>query len=126
MKKAYIIILMIVSLVIVTGCQSQAALLAEQTKVAKKVSETIDDEAALQLINDGSKGSYVVLRSTGDVEYNAFVRNKKAIIHFTVSNEDDEAEINEYIYYLKEDSAYDTIQVLVNEKEVAFNVVTGI
>lgn len=117
---------MIVSLVIVTGCQSQAALLAEQTKVAKKVSETIDDEAALQLINDGSKGSYVVLRSTGDVEYNAFVRNKKAIIHFTVSNEDDEAEINEYIYYLKEDSAYDTIQVLVNEKEVAFNVVTGI
>lgn len=127
MRKNFIVIVLIVfSLISIAGCSLQASLLTEKNNVAQKVTETFDDEATLQLINDGSKGAYIVLRSTGNVEYNAFIRNKKATIQFTVSDEDNETDVDEFIYYLKQDSAYDTIQVFINDKEVPFNIVTSL
>lgn len=129
MKNPYITMaLLICTLFVVAGCQFQSELLSEKSNVGKKVTETIDDEATLQLIYDGSKGAYVVLRSSKDVKYNAFIRNKKATIQFTVSDEageDDVEDVEEFIYYLKQDSAYDTIQVFINDKEVPFNLVTS-
>lgn len=127
MRKNFIVIVLIVfSLIAIAGCSLQASLLTEKNNVAQKVTETFDDEATLQLINDGSKGAYIVLRSTGNVEYNAFIQNKKATIQFTVSDEDNETDVDEFIYYLKQDSAYDTIQVFINDKEVPFNIVTSL
>ena len=119
-------VLLISILVALVGCQLQTELLAEKGNVAKKVTEKLDDDGMLQLIYDGSKGVYVVLRSTGNVQYNAFVRNKKATIQFTISDENDDDDLEEFIYYLKEESTYDTIQVFINDKEVPFNVVTAL
>lgn len=124
MRKAYILVALIVSLlVVVSGCQLSTEVFTEKNTIPKKVTEHLDDEAKLQLVNEGSKGAYIIFRSEGNVEAESSVENSEITIDFNVTNKNDD--LQEHVYYLKEDLAYDTIRVYVNDNEIPFNNVTG-
>lgn len=124
LRKAYILVALIVSLlVVVSGCQLSTEVFTEKNTIPKKVTEHLDDEAKLQLVNEGSKGAYIIFRSEGNVEAESSVENSEITIDFNVTNKNDD--LQEHVYYLKEDLAYDTIRVYVNDNEIPFNNVTG-
>lgn len=124
LRNACILVALIVSvLVVVSGCQLSTEVFTEKNRIPEKVTEHLDDEATLQLVNEGSKGAYIIFRSEGNVEAETSVEDNEITIDFNVTNKDDD--LQEHVYYLKEDLTYDTIRVFVNDDEIPFTNVTG-
>lgn len=127
LRRSWIfLILIVVLLVVVTSCQLSMNVFTEKKALPKEVESYVDDEATLQLINEGTKGAYIIFRSSGEVEADSAVKANEMKIDFHVSHEDEaETERMEHIYYLKENFTYETIRVFVNKEEIPFNNVTG-
>lgn len=112
-------------LLILSGCQSSTLSLSEIDNVPRKIEEVISPDLILQLIGEGTKGSYIVFLSNGEVEASLSVEDNTINIIFDEENSQ-AREKKRNVYYLTKDSAHDTLIPFVNGEEMYFDVVTGI
>lgn len=116
---------MIFAILIISACNSSQLSFSEIESVSQIVEEHIDFDLKLQLINDGTKGSYIIFYSKGDIEADLDPQDNIINIEFNeLHSQDDDVKRN--VYYLTTDSRHDTIIVLVNGEEMSFDEVTGL
>ena len=113
------------AVLILSACNSSKLSFSEIENVPQKIKEHIDAGLNLQLINDGTKGSYVIFHSNGEIEADLDPQVNIVNIIFNELNPQDE-DIKRNVYYLTTDSKHDTIHVLVNGKEMSIDNVTGL
>lgn len=123
MKKVFVSVLFAV--LILSACNSSKLSFSEIEHVPSKFEEHIDSNLKLQLINDGTKGSYVIFHSNGAIEADLEPQDNIANIIFTELNSQNRA-VDRNVYYLTTDPKHDTINVLVNGEEMSFDNVTGL
>jgi len=123
LKKKFALVLFAV--LILSACNSSKLSFSEIENVPQKIEEHIDSDLKLQLINDGTKGSYVIFHSNGEIEANLDPQDNIVNIIFNELNPQDE-DIKRNVYYLTIDSKHDTINVLVNGEEMSIDNVTGL
>ena len=123
LKKMFALVLFAV--LILSACNSSKLSFNEFENVPQKIEEHIDSDLKLQLINDGTKGSYVIFHSNGEIEADLDPQDNIVNIIFNELNPQDE-DIKRNVYYLTTDSKHDTINVLVNGEEMSIDNVTGL
>ena len=123
LKKMFALVLFAV--LILSACNSSKLSFSEIENVPLKIEEHIDSDLKLQLINDGTKGSYVIFHSNGEIEADLDPQDNIVNIIFNELNPQDE-DIKRNVYYLTTDSKHDTINVLVNGEEMSIDNVTGL
>ena len=116
---------LICSLLLLSACHSSNLSFREIENVPQKIEGRIDSDFILQLINNGTKGSYVTFHSNGEIEADYEQQDNIVNIIFNELDTKDKT-LKRHVYYLTTDSKYDTINVLVNGEEMPFDNVTGI
>lgn len=123
LKKIFVSVLFAV--LILSACNSSKLSFSEIENVPRKVKEHIDSDLKLQLINDGTKGSYVIFHSNGEINAELDPQDNIVNIIFNELNPHGE-DIKRNVYYLTMDPKHDTINVLVNDEKMPFDNVTGL
>lgn len=124
MKK--LLFLALLSVFLLTACNSPTLSISEIEIVPDKVQEVIDEKYKLQMINVVDKDiSYVVYQSKGTVTSDLETQGDTLIIKLDVTNQQDDA-IKQHVYKLTLDSKLDTIDILINGKSTSIDNVTGI
>lgn len=113
------------TILILSACNASKLSFSEIENIPQKFEEHIDSDLKLQLINDGTKGSYVIFHSNGEIKADVDPQDNIVNIIFNELNPQDD-DVKRNIYYLTTDSKHDTINVLVNGKEMPFDNVTGL
>src|SRR4051812_42059951 len=104
---------MILVLSILSACTQQKLSFNEVDKVPKKVTEVIDPDVGLQVINRSGKIYYIIFQSQGGVEASLETVDTTALVKLEeVDSKDDE--VRQYIYTLTIDQYHDTIDIKVN------------
>lgn len=123
LKRKFVLIFLVV--LILSACNSSELSFSEISIAPKKIEKLINSNLKLQLINEGTKGSYIIYHTSGEIE--ADLKSEGSVINIIfkeLSSKDDVVKRN--IYYLTMDSKHDTINVLVNDEVLTFDEVTGI
>lgn len=108
-----------------TGCNSSILSFSELEQVPDEVKEKIGADYRLQLIHKDEKGSYIVFNSDRTVTKNVEAKGDTVSILFDeVSPQKDS--MHQYVYYLTREEEHEVIHVLVNGKEMAFDIVTSL
>jgi len=123
LKKVFVTA--VFAVLILSACNSSKLSFSEIENVPRKLEKHIDSDIKLQLINDGTKGSYVIFRSKGEIGAELDLQDNIINIIFNEINPQEDA-VKQNVYYLTTDSKYDKINVLVNSKKVSFDEVTGL
>lgn len=124
MKK--LLYLALLSVFLLTACNSPTLSISEIEVVPDKVQEVIDEKYTLQKINVVEKDiSYVVFRSKGTVTSDLETQGNTLIIKLDVTNQQDDA-IKQHVYKLTLDPNLDTIDIHINGKSTSIDNVTGI
>lgn len=124
MKK--LLFLALLSVLLLTACNSSKLSLSEIEIVPDKVQKVIDEKNTLQIINVVDKDiSYVVFRAKGTVTSDLETQDETLIIKLDVSNQQDNA-IKQHVYKLTLDPDLDTIDIHINGKSTSIDNVTGI
>ncbi|MFJ7914874.1 MULTISPECIES: peptidylprolyl isomerase [unclassified Lysinibacillus] len=124
MKKFLFLVLLTVF--ILTACNSSTLSISEIESVPEKVQKVIDEKNTLQLINEVEKDvSYIVFRSKGTVTTGLETEDDTLIIKLDVTNQQDN-EIKQHVYKFTFDSNLDTINIHINGKPTTIDNVTGI
>lgn len=91
-------------------------------KVPKRISEAIDSDAPLQMINRSGKKYYIVFNSQEEVEYELETIGTTALVKLdeVVSKIDG---VKQYVYYLTTDQYHDTIDIKVNGESMSYPVI---
>ena len=108
---------------ILSACNSSKLSFSEIENVPQKIEEHIDSNLKLQSINDGTKGSYIIFHSNGEIEAGLDAQDNIVNIIFNELNPQDK-DIKRNVFYLTTDSKHDTIIVLVNGEEIPFDEAT--
>ncbi|MFJ3386212.1 peptidylprolyl isomerase [Lysinibacillus sp. NPDC086135] len=124
MKK--LLFLVLLTVFILTACNSSTLSISEIESVPEKVQKVIDEKNTLQLINEVEKDvSYIVFRSKGTVTTGLETEDDTLIIKLDVTNQQDN-EIKQHVYKFTFDSNLDTINIHINGKPTTIDNVTGI
>ncbi|SKB80162.1 hypothetical protein SAMN06295926_108120 [Lysinibacillus sp. AC-3] len=124
MKK--LLFLVLLTMLILTACNSSTLSISEIEIVPDKVQKVIDEKYTLQKINVVDKDiSYVVFRSKGTVTSDIETQGDTLIIKLDVTNQQDNA-IKQHVYKLTLDPDLDTIDIHINGKSTPIDNVTGI
>lgn len=113
------------AVLILSACNSAKLSFSEIENVPREIEEHIDSDFRLQLLNDGTKGSYVIFHSNGVIEADLNPKENIVNILFNELNPED-ADVKRNVYYLTTDLNHDTINVLVNGEETSIDNVTGL
>lgn len=121
-----LLFLVLLTILILTACNSSTLSISEIEIVPDKVQKVIDEKYTLQKINVVDKDiSYVVFRSKGTVTSNLETQGDTLIIKLDVTNQQDNA-IKQHVYKLTLDPDLDTIDIHINGKSTPIDNVTGI
>jgi len=123
LKKVFVSVFF--SILILSACNSSKLSFSEVENVPQKFEKYIDSDLKLQLINEGTKGSYIIFHSSGDIKADLDPQDNILTIIFKELNPQDNV-VKRNVYYLTTDSEHDTINVLVNGEEMPFDEVTGL
>ncbi|MEQ6357767.1 peptidylprolyl isomerase [Lysinibacillus sp. M3] len=124
MKK--LLFLALLSVFLLTACNSPTLSISEIEIVPDKVQEVIDEKYTLQKINVVDKDiSYVVFRSKGTVTSDLETQGNTLIIKLDITNQQDNA-IKQHVYKLTLDPNLDTIDIHINGKSTSIDNVAGI
>lgn len=82
------------------------------------------EDLRLISFNADENGSYIVFHSSGQVEAHTETEGDTLIIHLTETETDDDS-VTQYSYYLTTGEEHDTIQVLVNNEPIPFDLVVS-
>ncbi|MGE7947616.1 hypothetical protein [Lysinibacillus sp. NPDC093688] len=122
-KKLFLVLL---TIFILTACNSSTLSFNEIEIVPDRVQKVIDEKNTLQIINIVDKDiSYVVFRSKGTVTTDLETQGDTLIIKLDVTNEQENA-TEQHVYKLTLDPALDTINIHINGKSTTIDNVTGI
>lgn len=122
MKK--VLVSLLFAILIFSACSSSKLSFSEIENVPRKFEEHFNSDLKLQLINDGTKGSYIIFHSRGDIEADLDPQGNIVNIIFNELNPQDD-DLKRNVYYLTTDAKHDIINVLVNGEEMSFDEVTG-
>ncbi|MER2037675.1 MAG: peptidylprolyl isomerase [Solibacillus sp.] len=121
-----ILFLGLLTLFLLTGCNSSTLSFSEIENVPKNVQSTINTDNTLQLIYKDEKSYYVVFHSSGIVTGNVVLTNRTLTIQFEVQDEDKHP-LKQHVYILERDPVQEMIAVTVNGKSTHFdNFTTGL
>ncbi|OXS73556.1 hypothetical protein B1B04_12590 [Lysinibacillus sp. KCTC 33748] len=121
-----LLFLVLLTMLILTACNSSTLSISEIEIVPDKVQKVIDEKYTLQKINVVDKDiSYVVFRSKGTVTSDIETQGDTLIIKLDVTNQQDNA-IKQHVYKLTLDPDLDTIDIHINGKSTPIDNVTGI
>lgn len=113
MKKLLSIIFCALALLSLSACAQKKLSFEEADTVPKKVTEAINPDDQLQMINKNGKVSYIVFQSKEDVNASLESVDKTALIKLDEAGASDN-ELKQYIYTLTTDDSVDTIDIKVN------------
>lgn len=120
LKKMFVSVFVV--MLILSACNSSELSFSEIENVPQNFEEHIDPDLKIQLINDGTKGSYIIYYSKGDIE--AALDPQDNIANIIIDELNSQDEVKQNVYYLTTDSKIDSINVLVNGEEMSFDSVT--
>ncbi|MFE3574616.1 peptidylprolyl isomerase [Lysinibacillus sp. NPDC059133] len=124
MKK--LLFLVLLTIFLLTACNSSTLSFSEIEIVPDKVQKAIDGKYTLQKINVVDKDiSYVVFQSKGTVTSDLETQGDTLIIKLDVTNQQVNA-IKQHVYKLTLDPDLDTIDIHINGKSTTIDNVTGI
>lgn len=119
MRKLFLIMFLV--LAALSACTPQKLSFGEVDKVPNKVTEVIDPDDQLQVINRSGKIYYIVFHSHKEVEANLETVDTTALIKLDeIDSQNDE--IKQYIYFLTTDQYHDTIDIKVNGESKSYPV----
>lgn len=121
LRKLFVLVFF--AIFILSACNSSKLSFSEIEHVPQKIEEHIDHNLKLQSINDGTKGSYIIFHSHGEIETSLDTKDDTVNIKFNELNSTDR-DIKSNVFYLTTDSKHDTINVLVNGKKIPFDEAT--
>ena len=119
------ILILFLFAVLLSACNSSTLSFSEIEHVPKKVNESIDPKFELQLINNGSNGSYIIFNSSGEIESAVEAKEETVTIHLDVTEIQGNNVIT-HVYYLTTEPDQDVLTVLVNEETKPFTNVSGL
>lgn len=120
MKRIFLIMFLI--LAIISGCSQQKLSFGEVDKVPKRISEAIDSDAPLQMINRSGKKYYIVFNSQDEVESELETIGTTALVKLDEVVSKIEG-VKQYVYYLTTDEYHDTIDIKVNGESMSYPVI---
>lgn len=120
MKKILIATIMIVSVIMLSACQSTTLSLKEVQKIPKDIQNSIDVTQKLQSFIDGEKGSYIIYRTVGKVSATVEENGDTVIVNLDVDESDDDV-VNQHVFYLTIEPKHETIDVLENGESIPFD-----
>lgn len=110
---------MFLVLATLSACSQQEISFSEVDKVPKEISEAIDSEAPLQVINRSGKVYYIVFHSQEEVEANLETVDTTALVKLDEVDSLDDG-VRQYVYSLKTDQYHDTIDIKVNGESMSY------
>ncbi|WP_338472676.1 peptidylprolyl isomerase [Niallia sp. XMNu-256] len=117
MRKLFLIMFLV--LATLSACTQQKLSFGEVDKVPKKVTEVIDPDAQLQVINRSGKIYYIVFHSQEEVEASLETVDTIALVKLDEMDSKDD-EVRQYIYSLTTDQYHDTIDIKVNGESKSY------
>jgi hypothetical protein len=118
-RKLFLIMFLV--LATLSACTQQKLSFGEVDKVPKKVTEVIDPDAQLQVINRSGKIYYIVFHSQEEVEASLETVDTIALVKLDEMDSKDD-EVRQYIYSLTTDQYHDTIDIKVNGESKSYPV----
>lgn len=120
MKKLFLIMFLV--LATLSACSQQKLSFSEVDKVPKKISEVIDSDAPLQVINRSGKVYYIVFHSQEEVEAKLETVDTTALVKLDEVDSKDDG-VRQYVYSLTTDQYHDTIDIKVNGESMSYPVI---
>jgi len=109
---------------ILSACQSSTLSFSEIENVPRQVEDSIDPNYALQLINNGKKGSYIIFNTSGEIESSVEAQQDTVTIKLDVSDkQNDNSKSN--VFLLTTEPEQDVLLVQVNGEIMPFDNITG-
>ncbi len=105
-----------------SACAQKKLSFDEVDAVPQKVTEAINPDDQLQVINKNSKVYYIVFRSQEDVKSSLESVNTTALIKLDEVDVSDN-ELKQYVYTLTMDQSHDTIDIKVNGESSSYPVI---
>ncbi|WP_039044380.1 hypothetical protein [Sporosarcina sp. ZBG7A] len=119
MKKLFLIMFSALAILSLPACTQKKLSFDEVDTVPKKVTEAINPDDQLQMINKNGKVSYIVFQSKQDVKASLESVDKTALIKLDEVDANDN-ELKQYIYTLTIDESHDTIEIKVNGESTPY------
>ncbi|WP_147300785.1 peptidylprolyl isomerase [Sporosarcina sp. BI001-red] len=119
MKKLILIMFSALAILALSACAQKKLSLDEVDTVPKKVTEAINPDDQLQMINKNGKVNYIVFQSREDVKASLESADKTALIKLDEMDASDN-ELKQYIYTLTIDQSHDTIEIKVNGESTPY------
>ncbi|MCM3757613.1 peptidylprolyl isomerase [Sporosarcina aquimarina] len=119
MKRLFLIMFSAIAILSLSACAQKKLSFEEVDTVPKKVTEAINPDDRLQMINKNGKVSYIVFQSHEDVKSSLESVNKTALIKLDEVDASDN-ELKQYIYTLTIDESHDTIDIKVNGESTPY------
>jgi len=116
--------LVMLAVIFLTACNSQDYSFNKVMNIPKEANKKTESGLRLQLIQDKKNISYIVYRGGNNVKADLEPEGETLKVNFSESAEGEESAIT-YVYRLKKESKYNTIEVLINGESVGFDNVTG-
>lgn len=113
-------------LFLLSACNTSTLSFSEIEQVPEDVQEVIEEEdVKLQMIYNSEESAYIVLHAEGEMEADLHPEENVLNIKFQV-DEQKEIDAAQTVYYLIKDPEHDTIKMLINGEETAFDNLTNI
>ena len=119
MKKLFLIMFSAFAILSLSACAQKKLSFDEADTVPKKVTEAINPDDQLQMINKNGKVSYIVFQSREDVNASLESVDKTALIKLDEAGASNN-ELKQYIYTLTTDDSVDTIDIKVNGESTPY------
>ena len=118
MKRLFIVMFLFLANLSLSACTQQKLSFKEVDNVPKKVTEAINPDDNLQIINRSGKIYYIVFQSQEDVKASLETVDTTALIKLDeMDSKDNNA--RQYIYSLTMDQYHDTLDIHVNGESMA-------
>ena len=118
MKRLVLTMFLVLTTLSLSACTQQKLSFDDVDNVPEKVTEAINHDEQLQVINRSGKIYYIVFQSQKDVEASLESVDRIALVKLDEVDSKDN-DVRQYIYYLTMDQYRDTIEIKVNGESVA-------
>ncbi|HJF31589.1 MAG TPA: peptidylprolyl isomerase [Sporosarcina psychrophila] len=118
MKRLVLTMFLVLTTLSLSACTQQKLSFDEVDNVPEKVTEAINHDEQLQVINRSGKIYYIVFQSQKDVEASLESVDRIALVKLDEVDSKDN-DVRQYIYSLTMDQYHDTIEIKVNGESMA-------
>lgn len=118
MKRLFLTMFLVLTTLSLSACTQQKLSFDEVDNVPEKVTEAINHDEQLQVINRSGKIYYIVFQSQKDVEASLESVDRIALVKLDEVDSKDN-DVRQYIYSLTMDQYHDTIEIKVNGESMA-------